>query len=167
VTASRSTRAGLPTCDTCGARGGSHRARRPTLITSRSRPASFRRAMPAGRLRDGIYGGDRPHADTLMPPVSYGVRCRYRVSPPTGTGALRRPRFRRFTFILSLRNGICGCAFARQKMGLGCTVSENRYYARQAAASFARETTGLYRSASKRDQAGTNVSLTVSSPTGL
>ena len=36
--ASRSIRAALPTCDTCGASIGYHRARRPTLTTSRSRP---------------------------------------------------------------------------------------------------------------------------------
>ena len=31
----------LPTCDTCGANGSNHRARRQTLITSRSRPRCY------------------------------------------------------------------------------------------------------------------------------
>jgi hypothetical protein len=40
VTASRSTRAASPTCDTCGASGGNHRAVRLMPITSGSRPRS-------------------------------------------------------------------------------------------------------------------------------
>jgi|GEM_PF-4378888 hypothetical protein len=38
VTASRSTGAALPTCDTCGASGSNRRARRLTPRTSRPRP---------------------------------------------------------------------------------------------------------------------------------
>ena len=38
VMASCSTRAALPTCDTCDASGSNRREVRPTLITSRSRP---------------------------------------------------------------------------------------------------------------------------------
>ena len=42
VTASRSTRAALPTCDTCGGSGSNRRARRLTRSTPRQRPKCYR-----------------------------------------------------------------------------------------------------------------------------
>ncbi len=72
-------------------------------------------------------------------------------------------RFRRFIFILSLRNVIFGCAFVRQRWGV-CSVSENRYHARKAAAALlkmakttlrSRVAAGLIEAAANlKDQAG-------------
>ena len=99
-----------------------------------------------------------------------GVMDVLRRGPPdetrqrTGTSAPQGDRFRPFSFILSLRNGNLWLRVHAPKDGAACTVSKNRYHAREAAAALlkmAKATSdpavavGLIEAASKlKDEAG-------------
>jgi len=99
-----------------------------------------------------------------------GVMDVLRRGPPdetrqrTGTSAPQGDRFRPFSFILSLRNGNLWLRVHAPKDGAACTVSKNRYHAREAAAALlkmARATSdpavaaGLIEAAANlKDQAG-------------